>query len=461
MPPLTKSLSARLLLATIAFILLAEILIFAPSVGRFRKGYLDDRINDAHLATLVLSATDEYMLTDAVRQRLLGAVGAHGIVASGGGYRRLVLARDMPPAADVTIDLAETGMAEQVIDAFGVFTRGDDRILRVIGPAPDNSGLVMEVVIDERPLRLALADFARRIAGLSIIISFFTAGLVFAVLQGFFVRPLRRTTESMVAFRANPEDPRLIIAPSGRADEIGIAQRELARMQRQIGAALSQKARLATLGTAVTKINHDLRNILATAGIVSENLAGSEHPEVRRAAGRLVAAIDRAAGLCSQTLDYARSGAMSLTRARFHLDALVAETGLEFKAVVAGDVGWRNDVPTALTIEADRDQLFRVLTNLARNAIEAGARVITVSARAEAGVTVVEMGDDGPGLPDAIRARLFQPFAGGGRAGGTGLGLAIAREIVHAHGGELTLASSAPTGTVFRLVLPAGADPGD
>lgn len=455
MPPLARSLSARLLLATILFVLLAEVLIFAPSVGRFRASYLEGLISDAHLATLVLSVTDEYMVTDTLRKRLLETAGAHGIAISGPGFRGLVLASDMPPAADTIVDLAETGLVTHIVDSFHLLLRGASRFIRVSGPAPDGSGLVMEVVIDERPMRVAMLGFAERIAGLSILISLFTAGLVFVALQWFFVRPLRRTTESMVAFRADPEDRRAIIVPSDRGDEIGIAQRELAEMQREISAALNQKTRLATLGTAVTKINHDLRNILSTAGLVSEGLASSEHPEVRRSASKLVAAIDRAAILCSQTLDYARSGTVIIAPARFKLAGLVNEVGQEFKSVAAGDAVWRNEVRSDLEVDADRDQIFRVLVNLGRNALEAGAKSVVITARPGEKGHEIDIADDGPGLPAAVRDRLFEPFAGGGRTGGTGLGLAIAREIVQSHRGELSLVSSSETGTIFRFALPA------
>lgn len=458
MPPLATSLSARVLFATILFVMLAEVLIFAPSVGRFREHYLQHQINGAHLATLVLSTTDEYMITETLRQRLLDTVEAHGIVVSGAGFRGLVVARDMPPLVAATIDLNETELLDHVIDSFAVFMHRGNRALRVIGHAPGDPGLMMEVVIDERPLRREIMAYAGRIAGLSMAISLFTGVLLFGVLQWFFVRPLRQTTESMVMFRAAPEDRRSIIDASNRRDEIGIAQRELARMQRQVTAALRQKARLAALGTAVTKINHDLRNILSTASVVSESLAGSEHPEVRRAANRLVAAIDRAATLCSQTLDYARSGVVGINPRRFALTDLVAEVGQDIKSVAGGRAAWRNTVAADLVVEADRGQLSRVIANLGCNAIEAGAKVVTISAAMGVAGTVIEIADDGPGLADGMRERLFKPFAGGGRAGGTGLGLAIAREIVHAHGGELSLASSSGAGTVFRLALPAAGE---
>ena len=80
-------------------------------------------------------------------------------------------------------------------------------------------------------------------------------------------------------------------------------------MQETVRQALRHNARLAALGTAVTKINHDLRNILSTARLISDGLADSEVPEVKRVTPRLLAAIDRAVALCTRTLSFTREGA--------------------------------------------------------------------------------------------------------------------------------------------------------
>jgi signal transduction histidine kinase len=213
---------------------------------------------------------------------------------------------------------------------------------------------------------------------------------------------------------------------------------------------------LAALGTAVTKINHDLRNILATARLVTDGLTASAAPEVRRVAPRLVDAIDRAVALCTQTLDFSREGAPPLAPSRFQLAALVDEVGASLELSDEGPVVVCT-IPAELTAEADRDQLYRVLSNLARNAVEAGAHILRFTAMRENGLIAIEIGDDGPGLPPKARENLFRPFFGSARPGGSGLGLAIARELMRAHGGELALVASTGNGTVFRLTLPAPA----
>jgi signal transduction histidine kinase len=226
-------------------------------------------------------------------------------------------------------------------------------------------------------------------------------------------------------------------------------------MEGAVRAALGQRARLAALGTALTKINHDLRNILATARLVSDRLADSSDPNVRRLAPTVVAAIDRAVALCGQTLDYARDDLPQPQRERFAASELVEEVGRVVGLLTDNRAGWRNQVAMDIILDADRDQMFRVLVNLGRNAAEAGAKTIRVSATATGGGGIaIEVADDGPGLPAKARDKLFMPFTGSARAGGTGLGLAIARDLVRGHGGELTLAATSASGTVFRIEMP-------
>jgi len=277
-------------------------------------------------------------------------------------------------------------------------------------------------------------------------------------LQWLLVRPMRRITASMMNFREDPEDASRMIAASARRDEMGVAERELSVLQKTVRQALGQRARLAALGTAVTKINHDLRNILATARLVTDGLTVSAAPEVRRVAPRLLDAIDRAVALCTHTLDFSREGAPPLAPSRFSIASLIDEIGPGLG--LSGD-GLTIDckIPAGLMVEADRDQLYRVLLNLTRNAVEAGAHRLRCTAAREDGVIAIEISDDGTGLAPKARDNLFRPFFGSARPGGSGLGLAIARELVRAHGGELALVSSTGSGTVFRLTLPAPARP--
>ena len=309
--------------------------------------------------------------------------------------------------------------------------------------------------MEERPLRLAVVDFAGRIFVLSLLISLVTATLVFLTLQWMLVRPMRRITDSMTAFREDPEDAQRIFKPSHRTDEIGVAQRELTNMQGTLRAALQQKAHLAALGTAVAKINHDLRGILSSALVVSDRLEGSEDPDVRRVTPTLVSAIDRAVGLCSDTLDYVRQEEITLRRERVALAPLVADVADSVAGSSRAETEIQNQVNNGLKVNGDRDQLFRVLTNLTRNAAAADADHVCVTAKTQGDMVEIAIRDDGPGLPARAREKLFRPFEGSIRSGGTGLGLAIARELARNHGGDLSLVDPSENGTEFRLTLPA------
>lgn len=454
--PPTLGLSARLLLLTIFFVMLSEFLIYAPSIARFRRDYLFSHIATAHLASQTLEATPDAMVGRDLERALLFHADAYGIVLHYPEQHALMLSEDMPPRVDVTFDLSQANFVTWVKDAFAALLQNQNRIMRVIGPSPKEPSVIVEVVMEEAPMIRQMVWYSSRILQFSIVISLITASLVYLSLQWLMVRPMRRVTESMMHFRQDPEDVSRTIQPTRRTDEIGLVQRELAVMQNDVRAALQQKSRLATLGAAVAKINHDLRNSLATAVLVSDRLANIDDPEVKKVTPRLFEAIDRAVMLCSQTLNYVQDSTPRLSPSRFSLAGLVDAVGASLPA--AGDrpaKAWQNDVGPALEIEADRDQLFRVLANLGQNALQGGATRVKVSARVIDGHVRIEVADNGPGLPEKAKRNLFQPFVGSARDGGSGLGLVIARDIMRAHGGDVSLVSSGPEGAVFALDLKA------
>lgn len=455
MPPPLRSLSAKLLLLTVAFVMVAEVLIFAPSVGRFREGYLTQRLASAHLAILALQGAPDQMVGAELEAELLRHVGAYLVALEDPRVgRRLLLTLDMPPGIDAVADLHETGFLESIGAAFMTLFGPGDRVIRVIGTSPEDGLSSVELVLDEGPMRREMINFGYRVLALSLAISLFTAALIYLSLHLLLVRPLRRMTESMVAFRDDPENAERLITPSGRSDEVGLAEAQLREMQEAIWASLHQKARLAAVGVAVTKISHDLRNMLATASLVSDRLASSHDPEVQRSAGALMTTLDRAINLCRQTLNFTREGPAVLELSEVELHELLQEVGDELPASLAGEAEWRNGVPPGTRLEADRAQLYRVFHNLALNALQAGATAIALTAERLDDLLAVEMSDNGPGLSPRARERLFQPFVGSAKSGGTGLGLAIARELARAHGGELELRRSDAAGTCFRVTLP-------
>lgn len=454
MTGLGRGLSARLLWLTIGFVMLSEVLVYAPSIARFREDYLIDRLASAHLATLALEATPDNMVSEELSERLLDQVDAHVIAVRHPGDVRRLLARRSVPMADYQCDLGAESWFELITDAFGTLLGDGSRTLRIIGPSRRDPAVTVEVLIDEAPLRAAMISFSGRILGLSLLISGVTAMLVFLSLQLMMVGPMRRLARNMVAFRAAPEVRAGVITASTRRDEIGEVTRELAAMEEAVRAALAQKTRLAALGTAVAKINHDLRNILATVQLLSDRVAQSSDPGVLKIAPSLLAAVDRAIQLCTRTLDYARDEPPPPQRARVRLAALIDEAAGVSRLLAGDRCAIETRMPPGIEIAADRDQLFRVLVNLMRNAAEAGARQLRIAASIAGEDVSITLSDDGPGLPPRARENLFQPFTGSARSGGTGLGLAIARELVRAHDGDLTLVSSTAAGTEFRIDLP-------
>lgn len=444
-----KSLSARLLLLTVIFVMLAEVLIFVPSVARFRAEYLKDRMDTAHLAVLVVGAAPDGMVNESTTQEILRFVDAHALSARIGDLK-LSLRSNMMPDVDQTIMVSEEGIVAMIAEALSMLVRDEDRTIRLVGESPRNQAIMLDLVANDAPLMAEVQAFAWRIFFLSLTISILTAIMVFFVLRRQLVRPLRRLTRNMIKFRQNPEDIRAAIQPSTRRDELGVAERELAAMQTTIRDALAQRKHLAALGTAVAKINHDLRGILSGALVVSDRLETSDDPEVRRIAPGILDAIDRAVALCSKTLGYVGKGTDSIMPSSVPLIDIIQDAAFG----LPNGAEARSDIPNKVSVYVDREQAFRIFKNLLRNAAEAGASVVTVTAQSAHKAANIRITDNGPGLPPRAQDTLFQPFEGSAKAGGTGLGLSIARELARAHGGDLTLARTGPEGTEFLLILP-------
>lgn len=456
LPLLLTGMSARLLLLTVFFVMLSEVFIYAPSIGRYRITYLEERIASAHLASLALEAPSSNRVSSELLEELLKSVKSYGIVLRRPSSKALMLSRNMPPKVHASYDMRDKEFFALIGEAVSVMWNTDRRMIRIVGPSPTNPDVLVETVINEWVLREMMLDYSARILLLSIVISLMTATLVYLSLQWLFVRPMLSITDSMVNFRRDPDDARRLIRPSKRRDEIGRAERELAQMQSRLRDALKQRTRLAALGTAVTKINHDLRNILATAQLVSDHVSDSADPNVKRIAPTLLGALDRAVALCSRTLTFANEGTPAPELTHFDLAGLVSDIATEISVRESQTGMIENSVPRDFDIFADRDQLYRVISNLVLNAFQAGATKVSVSASAnqQQNLNSIEIADNGPGLPNKVKEHLFEPFQGSARVGGTGLGLAIARDLMRGHGGEAELGRSDDDGTVFILCLP-------
>jgi signal transduction histidine kinase len=456
-------LSGKLLMLTIVFVMLAEVLIYVPSVANFRLNWLNDRLAAAHTAALVLEAAPSGMVPESLAKKILDSIGARAVAMKMGNQRRLLASSVMPTAIAQEVDLRHVPWWRAISEAFDTLLNckpGD--AMRVVGPAPMTEGDFLEIVLDETPLRNAMWTFSVNILLLSLAISGITAMLVYLALHYLLVRPMGRITQNMVAFRADPENPARIIASSGRNDEIGVAQEELAAMQREIASMLHQKSRLAALGLAVSKINHDLRNLLASAQLFSDQLSTLPDPKVQRFAPKLMRAIERAIAFCQSTLSYGAVQEPPPERKPIEVEALIDEV---YEALGLGldvPVRWIVAVEKGLTVEADHDQLFRVLVNVARNAMQAlesrgnkdpARDQIRITGRREGAIVVIELSDTGPGVPEKAQAHMFQAFQGSARPGGSGLGLAIAAELIRAHGGDIRLVPGT-IGATFSITIP-------
>ena len=459
--PVRFGLAARLLLLIIGFVTLAEIAIYVPAIVDFRNAWIRDRLAAAYTAALAFEAAPTGVPTSLARA-VLKSVGARTIVLQLQTTRSLIAASRIPTRVDDTYDLRNWTPMEGAVQAFQTLVGSRRRVLRAIGAAP-MGGKYVEITFNEGPLRDAMRQFSVRILLGSLAVSLMLAGLAAAALNLMVLRSVRRLTSSLISFGEDPEDPSRIIHPSRASHEIGAAEKALASMQEALLRELSQKKRLAALGLAVAKINHDLRNMLAPAQLLSDRLADVSDPLARRLAPKLVATIDRAILFCQSTLAYGRAAEPSPKKRKVDLRAIVADAAETISPTGVGPIPIRNDVPLGFEIVADPDQLFRVFLNLLKNAVEAlesagpqpgREALVKVSARREREHVTIVVSDNGPGLPDAARAHLFAAFRGSARAGGTGLGLAIAADLVRAHKGLIRLEQGPESGATFILELP-------
>jgi signal transduction histidine kinase len=462
-------LSAKLLLLTIVFVMLAEVLIFVPSVANFRITWLSDRLTASRLAALAAQAAGEGKVPDALRNELLRTAQVRAVSWIRNNERMMVLPPSAPVEFDDVYDFRasarpggvwnELGLRMRLIwDALAVFFADEGRIIRVLGE-PVMAGDQIDIVLPEAPLKAAMIRYGLNVLGLSVIISVITAALVYFALNSLFVQPMMRITRNILRFSQNPEDASRIIVPSQRRDEIGTAERELAHMEEELTHTLQQKSRLAAMGLAVSKISHDLRNMLASAQLMSDRLRSLPDPTVQRFAPKLIASLDRAISFSESTLRFGRAEEAAPRREFMPLRALVAEVGDGLGLPREGTITWAVQIEEDLRVDADRDQLFRVLSNLCRNALQAIEQQetpkghIRVCANRNGKRVAIEVSDNGPGVPQKARAHLFQAFQGSARAGGTGLGLAVAHELITAHGGTISLVDTTG-GTTFLIEIP-------
>ncbi|WP_371171250.1 sensor histidine kinase [Aliiroseovarius sp. 2305UL8-7] len=453
-----NTLSGRLLILTTLFVMLAEVLIFVPSVARFREDYLLGRLERAQIASLVLLADD--MIAPELEAELLQNAEVYNVVLSRDEVRELMLSSPMPQTVEKTYDLRDAGAFSLIRDAMMRLFTPEPEVIRVIGDPVREAGLVIEITMMTGKLRAAMFEYGKNVALLSAVISVITAGLLFLAVRSLMVRPIKRVVGNMKDYAANPEDARRIIQPGMNVTELREAELALKSLQTDLTGALKQKERLAQLGGAVARISHDLRNVLTTAQLFADRMESSEDPLVKRVGPKLVNSISRAVSLCENTLTFGKAEEPAPTLGWITLADLAGDV-FESERVASGDhdISFAEDIPMGMTLRADPEQLYRVLSNLVRNARQA---IVAAGQPGEVAVQAVENATDweirvidtGPGLPRMAQEHLFQPFAGTNRKGGSGLGMAIAAELVRGHGGKLELERTDEEGTAFLITLP-------
>ena len=455
-----NTLSGRFLILTTVFVMLAEVLIFVPSVARFREDYLLARLERAQIASLALLADD--MIDKDLEEELLLNAGVYNVVLRRNEARQLVLSSPVPGDVSETFDLRNSTALSMMRNALRTLIDPEPRLIRVIGNPLRDAGLLIEVTMETGKLRDAMIDYGLRILALSAVISVITACLLFLAVRRLLVRPIKGVVGHMRNYAEAPEDLRRIITPTADIRELREAEEALQGLQTQLTQALRQKERMAQLGGAVARVSHDLRNILTSAQLFTDRIEMSEDPTVKRMAPKLVNSIARAVSLCETTLAFGRAEEPAPVMTLFSLSPVVSEV-MESERLAIGDadVSLSEDVPANMKIRGDPEQIFRAISNLVRNARQAivgtgKAGEICVTARTERTDWVIEVTDTGPGLPAKAREHLFQPFQGGVRKGGYGLGLAIVQELVRGHGGTLTLRATDGTGSCFVIRLPMG-----
>ena len=464
--PVRFGLATRVLILVTAFVMTAAAMIYLPAIDTFRYNWLRNRLSAAYTAALVLDAAPQDMVPPELKRQLLDSVGARVIVLSKHKTKRILAASELPPTfkVDDLYDLREPAVWA-LPAAFASLTAPPGRVITILGEAP-MGGESIAITMDEAPLTKAMRAYSLRLLGSTLIMSAIVASLATVAIHFMVLRPVRRLTTSIVDFGADPQSPARVAAPSYGNHEIAHAEEELAIMQDALVRELNEKKHLAALGLAVAKINHDLRNMLASAQLLSDRLANVVIDPVAQAiAPKLVATLDRAIRFCQATLTYGRAVDDPPALVRFPLRTLVADVMDMASLEAPREIEFVNAVSSEFEIAADREQMFRVLTNLVRNGVQALESVkpgsgrpacIRVASWFENKQAVIDVSDTGPGVPAKARAQLFTPFSTS-RAGGSGLGLVIAADLVRGHGGTIKLVADAKeegSGANFRITLP-------
>lgn len=473
-PLFINRLSGKLLIMTIVFVMLAEVLIFIPSAAMFRQSWLEERAEAAGLLTLAIDGIPDYMSGEMLSKQFMKDTGCSMVVqmrtsASGEILRQTVLGKEPTTKNIITSDLRIKRRLPLFRDSFRDFFGAGDGTIRILSEPTVQGVDVLEVFVPQSALRMALRDYCRRVLLWSLAISLLTGLMIYLALSRMIARPIKKLAKGLANFRNAPRQRAGVQEAkmtSLRKDEIGQLEREFVAMKEGVRGAFKQQERLATLGMAMAKINHDLRNVLTSTQLISDRLADDKDPRISTMGKRLVKTVDRGVKLCEATLSFSQSVEDRPKPQAVRIATLIGEAAADSMVeggAKRGQIKFINDIDTKLKVMADPTHSYRIFHNLLRNAVQAMRLedasevepVLHVEASELDGKVSIRIIDTGPGLPKKAQDNLFKAFTSAGREGGTGLGLTIARELARSQGGNLRLESTSKDGTIFVVELPS------
>ena len=278
-----------------------------------------------------------------------------------------------------------------------------------------------------------------------IIVTFFASLPACFLVLWLYLRFQRRPLRELLKILTLIADDPTVIQPIPKSlesfGELQTVAEAIETLQRNMARELTQRERLADIGEAVAKINHDIRNVLSSATLVSDALLSSKDENVRKSAPLVLRSLEQAVDLCQSMLDYLAQTPDPIP-SDFELPELLAEIQS------ASLLKLRYQGPRIM--HADRNMMSRILLNLARNAGTAGANMMWVEVWQVGHLAIMDISDNGAGIPRSAWPNVFSPFKSTQGSGG-GLGLAISRDLTLAQGGMLRLSRSSSDGSEFRI----------
>ena len=306
---ISRRLSSKLLLLTIGFVMLAEVLVFIPSVALYRQSWLSERAQQAGLLAQALTGVPDFEASEGLTRQFMQDTDVLFMAAKRDGATELLLGEPPLDARTmIAVDLRDPPRFPSLIVPFqDIFAKGNETLL-VTASSPVEGQDRLELLIPRNKLGEALLEYLLNIFWLSVIIAIITGSLIYLSMSALIIRPVKDLAEDMTAFRVNPDSRRTVRkARTKRKDEIGQLEREFVDMKQSQRAAFRQRERLAGLGLAVAKINHDLRNVLTSALLISDRLSMNPDEKMASMGERLTRTVERGIGLTEDVLSYSKA----------------------------------------------------------------------------------------------------------------------------------------------------------